>query len=311
MVSGDIAFEHMRIPLTALMPSEPATRSTSAPPDIAFAVNLNAGNDVRVQGGNVDVGARGKASLGGTLASPTLRGRFSSTGGSLHFYRTFALQSGTVRFSPDRGLIPLVDATATTSVRNPDTDILLHVTGLATSVAIDFSSNPAYDREEILTLLAGAQNFGVGRVRSASTGNQPSLLQNAALGYVNDQFTQSLLEPLQSALGQSLGLQNLQLNAGFGSAYGLSATKSLGKHLSASFAQSYGLTQRQSVGVSERINSATSVQLTLFSASSGPQNGVIGALPFDPTKPTDLSLLSLIPPAGTQGFTLSYQHRFR
>jgi TamB, inner membrane protein subunit of TAM complex len=303
LVSGNVFFSQARIPLSDLIPSTPEARSNAPAPAIAFDLGVSAGNDVRVQNGNVDVGARGKVRLSGTLADPTLSGHFDATDGSFTFYRTFTVQSATVRFSPSLGLIPMVDATATTQVS--DTDILLHATGQASSLNLDFASDPSYDREQIIALLAGM------RTPDASAAGQPSFLQSTAFGYVNQQFARSFLEPLQSRLGQSLGLKNLQLNAGLAGTYGANATAALGRRLTASFAESYGVTQRQSVGLAERFNASTSVQFTLFSASASPQTAFVGNLPFDPTKPVDLSLLSLIPPAGTKGFTLSFQHRFR
>jgi hypothetical protein len=127
---------------------------------------------------------------------------------------------------------------------------------------------------------------------------------------VNDQFTRTLLEPLQSSLGQSLGLQNLQLQAGLGGSYGANATAALGKRLTASFGETYGTTQRQTVGLTERVSSVTSVELSLFSATGAAQLPGSTGFVDDPTQPTDLALLTLLPPAGTKGFTLSYQHHF-
>jgi translocation and assembly module TamB len=311
LVSGTLAFSSTRIPLTALMPPAPAAQATSLPFNVAFDLAVAARNDVRVQGANVDIGARGRVHVGGTLAAPALQGRFVSTGGSISFYRTFAIQNGTVAFSPDSGVIPYVDATATTHVTDPDTDILLHATGPATNLNLDFASNPSYSREQIVGLLANVQALGaLGGVSGSGSSGQPSLLQSTAFGYVDDQFTRALLEPLQSNLAQSLGLQNLQLQAGLTGEFGANATAKLGRRLTASFAQSYGTTQRQTIGLTERFNSATSLELSLFSATGAAQlltsNGVL----VDPTQPTDLALLSLIPPAGTRGATLSYQHHF-
>ena len=53
-----------------------------------------------------------------------------------------------------------MNATATTHVPDPSTNVLLHVHGPATGLAIDFASQPGYDREQIVGLLVGAQNLG-------------------------------------------------------------------------------------------------------------------------------------------------------
>jgi hypothetical protein len=313
LVGGDLAFASTRIPLTALIPSGSSSSEAAPAFPLAFDLGIEAQRDVRVQSGNVDIGARGKLLLGGTLAAPTLSGRLEATGGSMSFYRTFDVQSGILAFAPDTGVIPYVNATATTHISNPDTDILLHASGLATGLTVDFASNPRYSREQILGLLAGAQAFGaLAGVPSSSgaTANEPPLLQSAAVGYVDQQFTRAFLEPLESSLGSSLGLQNLQLNASLTGEFGGSLSKSLGKGLTLSFAQSYGLIQRSSIALKKNFRRATTLQFAFFSASGAPPLGGITGLTLDPTRPIDLSLLSTIPPAGSRGFTLSYQHKF-
>ncbi|HTV72428.1 MAG TPA: translocation/assembly module TamB domain-containing protein, partial [Candidatus Acidoferrales bacterium] len=311
LVAGSLAFSATRIPLTALLPPSARASSAPSPLPVAFHLAVTAGNDVRVQSANVDIGARGNVLLAGTLASPVLSGRFVSTGGSISFYRTFTLQHGVVAFSPDSGIIPYVDATATTSISDPPTNILLHASGPATHLNVDFASDPSYSRDQIVGLLANLQSVGaVSGVSTVASTGQPSLLTSAAEGYVNDQFTRMLLEPLQSNLGQSLGLQNLQLQAGLGGGYGANATAALGKNLTASFGETYGPTQRQTIGLTQRFSSASSLELALFSATGAAELPVATGYVDDPTQPTDLALLTLIPPAGTKGFTLSYQHHF-
>ncbi|HEY0799121.1 MAG TPA: translocation/assembly module TamB domain-containing protein, partial [Candidatus Baltobacteraceae bacterium] len=310
VVKGDVAVRSARIPLSAIVPPAPNPNASTAPLNVAFDLKLAVGQDVRVQGPTVDVGGRGRLHLTGTLAAPLLAGHIVSTGGTISFYRTFTVQSAAISFEPDSGIIPMVDASATTHVTSPDTDILLHATGPANNLNVTLASDPSYDREQILGLLANVQAFGaLAGVSPVSSSDQPSLMQGAAYGYVNGLFTRNLLEPLQSTLGQSLGLRNLEFQGGLGGDFGANATASLGKHLSASFAQSFGRPQRQSVGLSERFNGATSLQLSLYSASGAPGLAQ-GAPTINPTEPTDLSLLTIIPPAGSAGLTLSYQHHF-
>ena len=214
-LSGSLAFTKARLPLAALIPRAPAETGERVPPTVAFNLNVDIGNDVRVTGPGVDIGARGALAIGGNLAHPQLDGRITSTGGTLSFYRTFSLRSGTVSFEPDDGLVPNVNATATTSITNPDTDISLHVTGPVTNLNLALSSNPSYSREQILGLLVNAQALGaVPGIETANTGN-PISAGAIAGGLLSQEFTQTLLQPLGRSAGQALGFQDLSLGYDF------------------------------------------------------------------------------------------------
>jgi hypothetical protein len=168
-----------------------------------------------VQSGNVDLGGAGNAQPTGTLASPLLAGTICSTGGTLDFYRTFRIQRGSATFDPSAGVMPYVDAVATTSIDNPPADIRIHVTGPATSMDLGLSSDPSYDRSQILGLLVGAQTFGaVQGVPSSNSSASPfsavSAIQSVGFGEANQVFTRSILEPAASSLGSALGMSNLQ-----------------------------------------------------------------------------------------------------
>ena len=144
LLAGDLTFSQSRIPLNELIPpSKPA--ATASPFPVAFDLAVTLGSDVRVQSPNVDIGARGQVAIAGTLAKPQLHGSVRSTDGSVSFYRTFVLQRGVVAFEPDDGIVPNVDATATTHVTDPDTDVLLHIHGPATQLTLDLDSQPASD----------------------------------------------------------------------------------------------------------------------------------------------------------------------
>ncbi|MDB5027026.1 MAG: hypothetical protein JWO66_715, partial [Candidatus Eremiobacteraeota bacterium] len=311
-VGGDLSISHARIPLTALLPSAPAASAAPLPVPIAFALNVAATTDDRVQGPAVDVGVKGAVAVSGTLAHPALSGAFDSTDGTLSFYRTFVLQNAHVAFDPASGIVPEVDATATTHVPDPSTDVLLHARGPATSLALDFASRPGYDRAQIVGLLVGAQNLGavsgVARTSPAQGGADP--LHGVAVGYVDQRFTQTLFQPFSSSLGGALGFSNFNVNAGLTGGFSASASRRLGSNLQASFAQSNGTDgQRQSFALALDFSDASAAQLTLFNA--GTQGKTIGGTtPPAPTGPTNYQLESLAPAPGTSGYVFSYVRRF-
>ncbi len=310
-VGGDLAFTHSRLSVLALLPKGSAA-AKGAPLPVAFDLAVAAPSDDRIQGPNVDIGATGHAVLGGTLAAPTLQGRFRATDGSLSFYRTFVLQSASVAFDPSDGIVPYVDATATTSVPDPQTDILLHAYGPATGLTLDLASRPDYDKSQIVGLLVDAQALGaVNGVAPTSPGSSnPNALQNAALGFAGSQFTNAIFKPFNSSIGNALGFQTFAFAPDFTGGFSASATRRLGEHVTASFAeQQTPGGQRQSVGIAGNFSDATSVQLTLY--GGGQAARAIGVIPpLTQTQPTNLQLEALVPPQGSNGFVFSFVKKF-
>ncbi|MDB5071074.1 MAG: hypothetical protein JWM87_2185, partial [Candidatus Eremiobacteraeota bacterium] len=313
LVAGDLTVAHARIPLSALMPSNSSATPSGPALPVAFALNVAATTDDRVQGPAVDVGAKGNVAVSGTLAHPALSGAMDSTDGTLSFYRTFVLQSAHVAFDPASGIIPDLDATATTHVPDPSTDVLLHVHGPATGLAIDFASQPNYDRGQIVGLLVGAQNLGavsgVARTSPMQTSGG-NALQGMAVGYIDQRFTQTLFQPFSSSLGQALGFSTFNLNAGLTGGFSASATRMLGKNLQASFSNaSTAAGQQQSFALARNFDDASSMQLTLFNA--GTQSRTIGgATPFAPDGPVNYQLQALAPAPGTSGYVFTYVRKF-
>jgi autotransporter translocation and assembly factor TamB len=314
LVVGDLAVSHARIPLSALMPSKSNGAPPAAPLPVAFALNVAATNDDRVQGPAVDVGAKGSVAVSGTLAHPALSGGLDSTDGTLSFYRTFVLHDAHVAFDPASGIIPDVDATATTHVPDPSTNVLLHVHGPATGLAIDFASQPGYDREQIVGLLVGAQNLGavagVARTSPVQSSNG-NALQGVAMGYIDQKFTQSLFQPFSSSLGQALGFSAFNVNAGLNGGFSASATRQLGRNLQFSFSDaSTPQGEQQSFALALDFSEGSAMQLTLFNAGS--QTRTLGTqTPFTPTGPTNFQLQALAPAPGTSGYVFTYVRRFR
>jgi autotransporter translocation and assembly factor TamB len=310
-IAGDVTFSNTRLSLAALIPHAPPERNAPLPPLAAFDLHVTAGNDVRVQGPGIDVGAEGTVALGGTLAAPQLDGRLRSTDGQLSFYRTFVLHQSTVAFHPADGLVPDVDATATTEIADPDTQILLHVTGPATHLNLDLSSNPGYDREQILGLLVNAQAFGAVPGIAATPGGAPGISATGVAGsFLGQAFTQNLLQPLGSGIGQSLGLQNLALGYGFGTGVSAGASKRLGKNVYATFAQTFGTDQRQSIALNDDLSRAGTLALTFFNAGNQSPSLLATQQLFAPVDPTNFTLEALQPPPGIAGLVLTFQRKF-
>jgi hypothetical protein len=315
-VGGNVAISQARIPLTAFLGASKSQGNTSAFLPITFQhLTVAAGQDVRVQSGQVDIGAKGQLAISGTLAKPSLSGAFTSTGGTLSFYRTFTVQRGTVSFAPSDGIVPYVDAVATTYVTDPPTDVRLQVTGPATNLNLAFASDPSYNRAQILGLLVGAQQFGaVQGVASSGGGNGFSLgsgAQDLAYGQINTLFTRNLLEPLSSTLGSAVGLTNLQLTGGLGQGFGLNAAKAFGKDVTASYGESLGTPSLQTVAISVHPSPGNQLRLRYYSASGPTLFGTVQTTPTVALGALNLNPVTSMPySGGTNGFDFSYGRTF-
>ncbi len=345
-LAGDLTLSDATIPFSALLLAEqlggggtafpvagaPTPPPGPAPPDAILALNVTAGNNVRVRSGNVDLGGRGTLAISGTVHAPVLAGQFGSTGGTLSYFNTvFRLQSGTVTFLPDQGLIPSLDAVATTHVINPDpntirnstgtADITIDVTGPVNSLNIALSSDPSYDREQILGLLLSAPAIGADIFASQSPG-QPfgvnqygnrnaagMTLGEEAFGVINAQFTRSLLSPIETAFGGALGLSNLAFNIDYTGGVGLSARKILGKNADVIYATSFTYPYRQTFGFDLKPNATTAAQFTIFESLGGYGFGSV-TTPFNPTQPNNQRATAAQPSNGSVGFSLSLQRLY-
>jgi hypothetical protein len=314
-IGGNVEVASARVPLTAFFNPGAQKQGPSSLPAVAFSgLTIAVGRDVRVQSANVDIGATGSATLTGTLASPKMSGQFRSTGGTLSFYRTFNITSGTVAFSPSSGVLPDVDATATTFVTNPNTAIRLRATGPVTNMNLALESDPPYNRQQILGLLVGAQQFGaVQGVQGSTASGQfslPSAATNVAVGQLNTVFTRSVLEPLSSSVGSALGFSDLQITSDMQSGLGLNASKALGKNVTATGSSTIGYPKTDSIAIEGRLSNASSLRLrwyqsqgpTLFNLDQ-PQTIGLGAVNLNP-------MTALTGIGNTNGVDLSFSRKF-
>jgi autotransporter translocation and assembly factor TamB len=312
-VGGSVAISNARIPLNAFLNQKGGGQAAPHLPVAFDNLKISAGDNVRVQSANVDIGASGSATLGGTLSAPTLAGTFTSTGGSLNFYRNFNLERGSVTFDPSSGIIPNVDAVATTFVSNPPTAIRLNVTGPATNMNLALASEPSYNREQILGLLLGMQQFGA--VQGVQSGggqgfSAGSAIANVGLGQLNTLFTRNLLEPISGSVARSLGFTTVAITSDIQTGLGLSATKTFGRNINAVFSQTFGYPRTQAVTLEGYLSEANSLRFTWYT-SSGP---TLFAQP--PGQAVGMDVLNLnrytaLPPAtGTNGYQFSFLRKW-
>jgi len=305
-------------------------------PDVALNLQVSALRNVRVRSANVDIGGEGELEIAGTRSRPQLSGAFTSTGGTLTYFNTvFRMVDGTVLFEPANGVIPTLDAHATAHVVNPDpnlvrnatrsADVTIALSGPVTNLNFQFSSDPPYDRQEILGLLIGAPALGATNLFGPSGptpfGSTASAVPAAGLGLfrtptgelsvgqeafgiLNAQFTRNLLAPIESGLGGALGLSSLNLNVDYTGNVGLTARKILGKRVNAVYGTTIGYPYRQTFGFEVKPSEATAAQVTVFETL-----GAYGLNSLTPltTINSNQRLTAAQPAGGTAGFSLSLQ----
>jgi autotransporter translocation and assembly factor TamB len=301
ILSGTIDVPYGRIPATALLNLTSAEASTTAPPNIGFDLHATVGRDMRLQSRNVDVGATGAVNLAGTLASPSLDGIITSTGGTISFYRTLRIERATVQFHPTGGIIPTVDAAASTYIADPPTDILLTVTGPATAMNLVFTSSPPYETDRILAILAGA-------APGAGGFDLPATVSQLAVNQVNDLFTRNLLEPLSAQLGASLGLENFQITSDLQRGLGLSASRAIGRNLNFTYSDTFGQPRRQAITIQTRGEATYQFALTLYTTTGQLASAVTQPIVITPLSIGDFALIPI--GSGENGFDFRVKRTF-
>ena len=294
----------------------------------------------------LDIGGEGSVQLAGTLLQPTLSGSFNSAGGTLTYIdHAFKVRTGTVTFNPANGVIPDIYAVGTTHVTNPDpntqrnptgaADITVTLSGPVTSPKIAFASDPpGYTEQQIVALLLPFGNL-IGPIQFSDTGVPlpPGQLNGApppgttgllppnvfvqrengvltvgqeAFNILNAQFAGGLLAPVENALGNSLGLSDVNLTLDYTGNFGVNFRRLLAKNFYALYGTTFGVPVRQTFGFVYQPNTFTSAQFTMF-MQQGPTPLFQSAVQTLQTNQRAAAGQAL---QGTNGFTFLYQRLF-
>jgi translocation and assembly module TamB len=176
---------------------------------IGLDVDVQAPQEILVQGRGLDAEMGGELHIGGTVDAPFVSGGFDLQRGN------FSLGSSRLNFTAGRvgfnglGLTnkidPTLDFTAQAAVAD-NTTAVMHITGVADAPIFEFSSIPAMPQDEIMGYLL----FGV-------PVSQLSAIQMAQIGYALASLSgvggDGSLNPLVK-LQKSLGLDRLTVGAG-------------------------------------------------------------------------------------------------
>jgi translocation and assembly module TamB len=201
----------------------PGAEAAKDPRKVKIAVDIDLGNDFRIEGKGMDTRVRGTLALSGdSFASPRLVGTVRTVGGQYRAYgQRLDIEQGVLRF--------------TGAIDNPTLDILairpnmtqrvgVQITGTALLPAVRLYAQPDLPDAEKLSWLV------VGRA-SASGGAEAALLQQAAIALLGSKSGNT------GGIAGRLGLDELSFSSGDGGASGGAIT--LGKRFSRNFYAAY------------------------------------------------------------------------
>ncbi|MBV9270561.1 MAG: hypothetical protein JO165_05670, partial [Candidatus Eremiobacteraeota bacterium] len=213
-------------------------------------------------------------------------------------------------------------------------EITIKVDGPVNAPTIALASDPpGYTKEQIIALLlpfgglVGPIQFtdtGVilppGELRGAPLPGTGALLPNIfverqggqvtlsqeAFSILNAQFAQGLLSPLESVLGNSLGLSDVNLTIDYSGTFGVNFRRNLARNLYAVYATTLGTPVRQTVGLQYQPTQYTVAQISYFE-QRGPVQLFLSPANVISTNPRATAGQAV---TGTNGFTFTIQRLF-
>jgi autotransporter translocation and assembly factor TamB len=253
---------------THVIRETPAPRSaaiTILPRAIDLGLVVAAGKNVGVRG-LVDVTGTGTVAINGSSSEPVLDGTLTAVRGRAGFLNTrFQLASGALTFDPADGLLPIIDAQATTSTDTAD--ITVSISGRVDHLHTDLQSNPEMSRDAILaTLLRVPQ---INSALASSQGQPQSAFGTSPSNVVSGVVAGQLLGAFNVGLEQVLNLQEVDFSI---NAYGrpsLEVRKQVGPRVYSLYRTTFDVPPAQAFGLDYVIRRAIDVQLTQSQSTPG------------------------------------------
>jgi hypothetical protein len=170
---------------------------------LSLALHIEGDEDIRIENDLARVDARIDLDIGGTFGQPTMTGHVESLDGVLDFNgNRYLITRGTVDFVDPVGIEPRIEMQAETELR--DYRVILSLSGPASDVRIELSSDPPLPQLEVVSLVAGgrtreelADDNGVGALPTSE-----ELFQGAAASTLMNDL-------IQERVGSRFGLGSL------------------------------------------------------------------------------------------------------
>lgn len=232
-------------------------------------VDLQAGEELWVNIGDLRLQVHGTVHAAGTWRDPRLSGEATAERGNFTaFDTTFTLTEARATFAEIRGLTPSVDATAETVVRtsipdgtNPDgtprtrietVTIFIHIEGTPDNLNVTYSSDPELAQEEIRARLASqARLFQVLR------GDVP--LERA----LRAELSAALFGPIGREVARALGLEEFIIQYDFEQPLQLRIGKLLISNLYVTLTSEFGVNPRYIWSLEYRLSPNTQISFSV------------------------------------------------
>jgi autotransporter translocation and assembly factor TamB len=151
LVRGVYTKDLSLIPLLLASRREAAAEEGGSPLRLSLRVRIDDSLAVRTR--TVDLRASGRLAVEGTVARPAISGSVTSRDGRVLFRnQDWTVTTASVRFTDPRRIDPYVDVIAECRIR--EYDVVLHVSGPASKVAVEMTSVPRLARDDLLALVA-------------------------------------------------------------------------------------------------------------------------------------------------------------
>jgi len=165
---------------------------------LALDVTVDMPGQVFVRGRGLDSEWRGRLTITGTTAAPSIDGKLEVVRGTYNFLGTTAtLSSGTITFLGSQRINPEINIEARLS--STDVIAIIRITGTATQPKIALSSQPELPQDEILSRvlfgtsvssITAAQGLQIAQAAAAlATGGDPGILDRVRQGLGLDRLT--------------------------------------------------------------------------------------------------------------------------
>ncbi|MCL4516873.1 MAG: translocation/assembly module TamB domain-containing protein [Firmicutes bacterium] len=164
--------------------------------------------------GATDAWAYGELALRGTLREPTLAGRADATRGTFGYLDAdFQITDAYAEFTPQRGLLPLVNVRGETKVDNYTVTAI--ISGVVGNLSMDFSAIPALSRDEIMSILGLPGR--INRVfRNRSNPDGGGSLNSELAELLQEQIQTQVFGSLRKAVKEGLQLDDFRIEPGIG-----------------------------------------------------------------------------------------------
>lgn len=280
LISGSILVYDTKISLPFEWPTGKKNSDSAIKPN--FDLNLEPGDNVRVQNDNIDILVEsGSLQLVTIEDSIQLEGSVSSKTGSFNYYNTdFELESGSAIFDRYEGHIPYLNLTATTEVDNiqqpvedkkqeqedggtiqngsqeapanqldvEEVSITLRLSGLADQMEIELESDPPLSKQEIITLLAqqgGLQGF--------LTKDYDKMIQAEFFRMLESRIDVKILSNIEETVEDKWDLDRFRIYTGLNSGLKIKMGKSITDDLMLKYNQDFDADKQHSLGFEYQI----------------------------------------------------------